>query len=139
ESLSLDLGEVVPSVAGPRRPQDRVSLRGLRENFRAAFADGLVPASDRVSEASEESFPASDAPSHETQSRDPQGQEPTAVPTPVSAAPIELDYRPVEVEMDGNRFEIQSGSVLIAAITSCTNTSNPSVMVAAGLVAKRAV
>jgi aconitate hydratase len=52
ESLSLDLGEVVPSVAGPRRPQDRVALRDLRENFRSAFADGLVPSADRVSEAS---------------------------------------------------------------------------------------
>jgi aconitate hydratase len=140
ESLSLDLGEVVPSLAGPRRPQDRVSLRDLRENFRTAFADGLVPASDRVSEASEESFPASDAPSHETQHGDVEGAgEPVEAPPPTSAAPTELDYRPVEVEMDGRRFEIQSGSVLIAAITSCTNTSNPSVMVAAGLVAKRAV
>ncbi len=49
ESLGLDLGEVVPSVAGPRRPQDRVALRNLRENFRTAFADGLIPAPDRVS------------------------------------------------------------------------------------------
>jgi len=141
ESLSLNLGEVVPSVAGPRRPQDRVSLRDLRENFRAAFADGLVPASDRVSEASEESFPASDAPSHEAQPADADGMGEAATTTaPARAAPtVDLDYRPIEVEMDGNRFELRSGSVLIAAITSCTNTSNPSVMVAAGLVAKRAV
>jgi aconitate hydratase len=139
ESLSLDLGEVVPSVAGPRRPQDRVALRDLRENFRTAFADGLIPAPDRVSEASDESFPASDAPSHEAQPDDAEPiEEPTAAPS-AAAEPVELDYRPVEVEMDGKRFEIQSGSVLIAAITSCTNTSNPSVMVAAGLVAKRAV
>ena len=148
ESLSLDLGEVVPSVAGPRRPQDRVSLRDLRENFRTAFADGLVPASDRVSEASEESFPASDAPSHEPQTADAaQADAPAAPPAPAAeaaasaraAAPAELDYKPVTVEMDGESFEIRSGSVLIAAITSCTNTSNPNVMVAAGLVAKRAV
>src|SRR5579859_2105816 len=64
ESLSLDLGSVVPSVAGPRRPQDRVALRDLRDSFRAAFADGLVEVSDEVTESSEESFPASDAPSH---------------------------------------------------------------------------
>ena len=140
ESLGLDLGEVVPSVAGPRRPQDRVALRGLRENFRTAFADGLVPAPDRVSEASEESFPASDAPSHEAQSAQQDHADEVAATAPIpGAATVEMDFRPVEVEMKGNRFELRSGSVLIAAITSCTNTSNPSVMVAAGLVAKRAV
>ena len=142
ESLSLDLGEVVPSVAGPRRPQDRVALRDLRDNFRTAFADGLVPAPDRVSEASEESFPASDAPSHDARAGGLGDVHEPAIepaPAPVATAPMELDYKPVQVEMDGEQFELRSGSVLIAAITSCTNTSNPNVMVAAGLVAKRAV
>jgi aconitate hydratase len=142
ETLSLDLGEVVPSVAGPRRPQDRVALRDLRENFRTAFADGLIPVPDRVTEASEESFPASDAPSHEALAAAPDEADAAAAsPEPVvdAGAAMELDYKPVQVEMDGKSFEIRSGSVLIAAITSCTNTSNPSVMVAAGLVAKRAV
>jgi aconitate hydratase len=137
ESLSLDLGGVVPSVAGPRRPQDRVSLRDLRENFRAAFADGLVALHDAVTEASEESFPASDAPSHDAAAQ--RASEPAA-PARVETSPgTELDYRPVNVEMNGESFQLKSGSVLIAAITSCTNTSNPSVMVAAGMVAKRAL
>ena len=137
ESLSLDLGSVVPSVAGPRRPQDRVALRDLRDSFRAAFADGLVEVSDEVSESSEESFPASDAPSHSVSASAPE-----AAPAPTLARIVpasELDYRPVTVEMDGETFELRSGSVLIAAITSCTNTSNPSVMVAAGMVSQRAV
>jgi aconitate hydratase len=137
ESLTLDLGTVAPSVAGPRRPQDRVALTDLRDNFRTAFANGLVPATDAVTEASEESFPASDAPSYVAP---PVGDEHAEAPaTPAPGRSSELDYRPVSVEMDGQRFEIRSGSVLIAAITSCTNTSNPSVMVAAGLVAQRAV
>ncbi len=106
ESLSLDLGSVVPSVAGPRRPQDRVALTDLRPSFREAFAGGLEPVTRAV-----DSTPS--APEHE--------------------------YRPFEVEMDGERFALQSGSVVIAAITSCTNTSNPSVMVAAGLLARNAV
>ncbi|HLY36263.1 MAG TPA: aconitate hydratase AcnA [Candidatus Limnocylindria bacterium] len=137
ESLSLDLGSVVPSVAGPRRPQDRVALRDLRDSFRAAFADGLVEVSDEVTESSEESFPASDAPSHSVSASAPE-----AAPAPTLARIVpasELDYRPVTVEMDGETFELRSGSVLIAAITSCTNTSNPSVMVAAGMVSQRAV
>ena len=89
ESLALDLGTVVPSVAGPRRPQDRVSLPALPDNFRSVFADAMD--------------------------------------------------RSASVKLNGTTDALRSGSVLIAAITSCTNTSNPSVMVAAGLVAQRAV
>ena len=89
ESLALDLGTVEPSVAGPRRPQDRVSLPGLPDNFRSVFADAMD--------------------------------------------------RSASVKLNGTTDALRSGSVLIAAITSCTNTSNPSVMVAAGLVAQRAV
>ena len=140
ESLSLDLGSVEPSVAGPRRPQDRVALRDLRSSFRTAFADGLIPAPDAVSEASEESFPASDPPGFNKD----QPLEGALPPAPrqeasPSAPQPDLDYRAVEVDMDGDHFQLRSGSVLIAAITSCTNTSNPSVMVAAGMLAKRAV
>jgi aconitate hydratase A / 2-methylisocitrate dehydratase len=97
ESLALDLGEVEPSLAGPRRPQDRVRLGAVGQAFREAFAEGL--------EAN--------------------GQGP--------------HYRPVDVELEGERFGLATGAVAIAAITSCTNTSNPSVMVGAGLLAKKAV
>ena len=158
ESLSLDLGSVMPSVAGPRRPQDRVALGDLRENFRGIFATGLhthrdgtshehvVPAASGteglVDEASEESFPASDPPSY-TQRTGADGgpnaghAEPPTVPAHTNHT--DAHYRAVEVEQDGERFKLRSGSVVIAAITSCTNTSNPSVMVAAGLLARNAV
>ncbi len=136
ESLGLDLGTIVPSVAGPRRPQDRVALTDLRTSFRSAFATGLeaAPPSDAVTEASEESFPASDAPGYDAD--DSAGA--ADAETPASDA-VPADYRSVEVQMGDTRFGLRSGSVVIAAITSCTNTSNPSVMVAAGLLARKAV
>jgi aconitate hydratase len=157
ESLSLDLGSVVPSVAGPRRPQDRVPLTDLLENFRGTFAAGLhthddgsshehvsppAPAVTVVDEASDESFPASDPPSYTQRSDGDSGPDP-GQPAPLAPAPhtnhAQAHYRAVEVDLDGERVKLRSGSVLIAAITSCTNTSNPSVMVAAGLLARNAV
>jgi aconitate hydratase len=155
ESLSLDLSTVVPSLAGPKRPQDRVPLSELRDSFRAAFPDGLhthvdgtthehavadaTAARGTVDEASDESFPASDAPSY---TRDP-GAERHVQPAPPrhepQPLPADAHYKAAEVRLDGQRHKIRTGSVVIAAITSCTNTSNPSVMVAAGLLARNAV
>ena len=135
ESLGLDLASVEPSVAGPRRPQDRVPLTDLQRSFREAFADGLKN-HRLVDEASAESFPASDPPSFNASA--PADDRRMARPEAQADHPP-VEYQPVDVEMDGERFTLRSGSVVIAAITSCTNTSNPSVMVAAGLVARNAV
>jgi len=138
ESLSLDLATVQPSLAGPKRPQDRVALSDMRTAFRSAFPNGLEadPAMGIVEEASDESFPASDPPSYiRDEHPHPAAPEPRAHE---HAARTEA-YQPVAVESDGASFELSSGSVVIAAITSCTNTSNPSVMVAAGLLARNAV
>jgi aconitate hydratase A / 2-methylisocitrate dehydratase len=120
ESLELDLSQVVPSLAGPKRPQDRVALTDARESYRKALG-GYVQETDSHDDAEKNSFPASDPPSN--------GQ-----PRPVaggSAATVTLE--------DGTDVELDHGHVVIAAITSCTNTSNPSVMIGAGILARNAV
>ncbi|WP_255955034.1 aconitate hydratase AcnA [Streptomyces odontomachi] len=114
EKLELDLATVVPSIAGPKRPQDRIVLATAAQQF-AQDVKNYV-ANDE--EAGKESFPASDAPATTN-------GVPTR-PTPVTAP-------------DGTTYELDHGAVTVAAITSCTNTSNPYVMVAAALVAKKAV
>jgi aconitate hydratase len=101
--LELDLGSVTPSVAGPKRPQDRIELPKLKETFQAAFSRPITE--------SGYGKPAE-----------------------------ELDQVKVEVSLNGQgKAQVGHGSVLIASITSCTNTSNPTVMLAAGLLAKKAV
>jgi len=132
ETLELDLGSVVPSLAGPKRPQDRISLTDSKEAFRAAVVDHAGPAVSPVDEAEMESFPASDPPavSHGAPSGEP------ATPGHADGRPA----RPTPITMaDGTNAIIDHGAVVIAAITSCTNTSNPSVMIGAGLLAKKAV
>jgi aconitate hydratase len=135
ERLELDLSTVVPSLAGPKRPQDRVEVSGAKEAFRGALADyvdGDEQQEVGYDEAVAESFPASDAPSHS------QGN---GVPVKPSAAPKDggRPSSPVTVTIDGKEAVVDHGVVAIAAITSCTNTSNPSVMIAAALLAKNAV
>ncbi|WP_411118955.1 aconitate hydratase AcnA [Streptomyces sp. 058-1L] len=114
EKLELDLSTVVPSIAGPKRPQDRIVLANAKEQF-ARDVRNYVSDDE---EAGKESFPASDSPA----SSNGVPSKPTTVTAP-----------------DGSTYEIDHGAVTVAAITSCTNTSNPYVMVAAALVAKKAV
>lgn len=115
EKLELDLSTVVPSIAGPKRPQDRIVLANAAQQF----SQDVLNYVDSVDESGKESFPASDAP---------------------AVAPNGAPSNPVTVTApDGSTYEIDHGAVTVAAITSCTNTSNPYVMVAAALVAKKAV
>jgi aconitate hydratase len=135
EYLELDLGTVVPSIAGPKRPQDRVLVAHAKQGFREALRD-YVAAEELTGydESVDESFPASDSPSHSgSDSSEPHeyGEEPADIARPNKQVSVTLS--------DGTSFELDHGAVTIAAITSCTNTSNPSVMIGAALVAKKAV
>jgi len=139
EYLELDLATIVPSIAGPKRPQDRIELASAAAAFAQAVRD-FVDADEHdpesaLDEGLEESFPASDpvavdmdepAPAlpHHSAVVSPQGR-------PSRPTPVTLD--------DGTSFVLDHGAVVIAAITSCTNTSNPSVMLGAALLAKKAV
>jgi aconitate hydratase len=117
EELTLDLSTVVPSIAGPRRPQDRVALADAKNAFRDALRSYVH--SPGLDNGLTGTFPASD---------------------PVAAGSGGRPSEPVQVTLeDGTGTAVDHGSVVIAAITSCTNTSNPSVMVGAALLAKKAV
>jgi aconitate hydratase len=143
--LELDLATVDPSVAGPRRPQDRVPLTMLRENFRSNFppskdgepAGPVAAARGVVEEGSLESFPASDPPSFMAAAET--NHEPAPAEAVANRAPETSPYATFGLEVRGAPTTIRTGSVAIAAITSCTNTSNPTVMVGAGLLARNAV
>ena len=145
EYLELDLSTVVPSIAGPKRPQDRVILANsvpvFREALRAYVDDDETDSDgDRgADEGSIESFPASDSPSSNP---DPTATHADEVPAHTHGAAPKTAGRPskpTKVVMDGQEFEIDHGHVAVAAITSCTNTSNPQVMIGAALLAKKAV
>ncbi|HWF71821.1 MAG TPA: aconitate hydratase AcnA [Solirubrobacteraceae bacterium] len=134
DTIELDLSDVVPSIAGPTRPQDRVSLTDAKTAFREAL-EGYLPEQTEEDEAIEESFPASDPVS--THHANGAGHEPERVS---SAQVAERMAVTASVTLaDGTETELHHGHVVIAAITSCTNTSNPSVMVGAGLLARNAV
>jgi len=143
EYLELDLSTVVASIAGPKRPQDRISLTEAKESFRGTLKDYVVDVENGhavADEAGKESFPASDAPAYQ-----PNGQsaaEHAADVPHVSIPPLGASRTGNRVPItlaDGTVTEMDHGHVAIAAITSCTNTSNPSVMVAAAILAKNAV
>src|SRR6185436_12075799 len=133
ETLELDLASIEPSLAGPKRPQDRVPLTSAKTAFRAALADFTNGDSvrDSIDEAVDETFPASD-PAAATDHVFPVLSAATGAHGRVSTP------TPVTLE-NGEQVVLDHGAVAIAAITSCTNTSNPSVMIGAALVAKKAV
>ncbi|HEY5318308.1 MAG TPA: aconitate hydratase [Solirubrobacteraceae bacterium] len=134
DTIELNLAEVVPSIAGPKRPQDRVSLTDAKAAFREALG-GYLPDESEEDEAIEDSFPASDpVASHRPNGA---GHEPGAVSS-AQVAERKRATTPVTLA-DGTETALHHGHVVIAAITSCTNTSNPSVMVGAGLLARNAV
>lgn len=118
DALELDLGTVEPSMAGPRRPQDRVSLSSVKPSFRKELAAMLADENPDLSDETVDQWV------------DGNGHAPGELGTLTKTAPV---------DMDGSSFDLGHGSVVIAAITSCTNTSNPAVLAAAGVLAKKAV
>ncbi|WP_026530496.1 aconitate hydratase [Haematomicrobium sanguinis] len=142
EYLELDLSTVVPSIAGPKRPQDRIELTDSREQFRKDLHNYVTIGHDTLDQAVEDSMIASDpigaAP----------GEEGAFLPDdnevrPMDSAAKGNDGRPSNpvtvTDTEGRTFELDHGAVTIASITSCTNTSNPSVMLAAAVLARNAV
>jgi aconitate hydratase len=139
--LDLDLGDVVPSIAGPKRPQDRVPLADAKEAFLEAMEEFDPEAASQmgngIDEANDESFPASDPPAED---HDDERGRPRPAVSGATALAARGSEDAIEVTLgDGTTVELDHGRVVIAAITSCTNTSNPSVMVGAGLLARNAV
>jgi hypothetical protein len=126
DSLELELGTVEPSLAGPRRPQDRIPLRESKPTFQAQLDETLAKIGTPSAKA--ELFNATKV-----------SAEPQLSPAVVATAVEEQEPEGVEVEYNGARFTLRHGAVVLAAITSCTNTSNPSVMLGAGLLARNAV
>ncbi len=138
-TIELDLADVVPSIAGPKRPQDRVPLTAAQASFREALG-GYVQSYDERDEASAESFPSSDPPANGNDATRVNDGGPSYVDEEVhSAVALKAADAASTTLADGRSFTLDHGHVVIAAITSCTNTSNPSVMVGAGILARNAV
>jgi aconitate hydratase len=141
EYLELDLSTVVPSIAGPKRPQDRIPLSLAKKQFHVDLRNYAQHTEDEATSLvdleSIMSFPASDPPSHEP------GEEGNGVGRPRTVSELKAGVtrvtKPVQVTIDGQEVTLDHGHVAIASITSCTNTSNPSVMMGAALLAKNAV
>ncbi len=120
DTLELDLGQVEPSIAGPRRPQDRISLSDSKRNWRQSVTE-MVATGDGVDREKIAAWVS-------------EGGNPDPGETGYGSL-----FQTASCEYQGNEVELRHGSVVIAAITSCTNTSNPEVMLGAGLLAKNAV
>ncbi|WP_068253019.1 aconitate hydratase [Janibacter corallicola] len=139
ERMELDLSTVVPSIAGPKRPQDRISVTDAKTQFRADLKNYVVNGhgieKSAVDDELRDTFPASDAPSHDAH----EASQEAGRPEHSKPYAGERASDPVAASLDGEQVEIDHGHVVIASITSCTNTSNPSVMMAAAMLAKNAV
>lgn len=139
ERLELDLSSVVPSIAGPKRPQDRISLTDAKSQFRKDLRNYVVDGNgiDKSAVDAElaDTFPASDSPSHDAHEESQEAGRPSHSGGEANG----LASNAVQVSIDGHEVSIDHGHVAIASITSCTNTSNPSVMMAAAMLAKNAV
>jgi aconitate hydratase A / 2-methylisocitrate dehydratase len=140
--LELDLSDVEPSIAGPRRPQDRIPLAQAKtafcEEMRTFDPDAAEDLDDIHDETVAESFPASDPPAMDPGAAT-AAERPSPPPGTGLAEPRKFTRDVVRVELeDGTEFDLDHGRVVIAAITSCTNTSNPTVMIGAGLLARNA-
>jgi aconitate hydratase len=134
EYIELDLSTVVPSIAGPKRPQDRIELTNAQTAFETVLGEYTSTEHSGVDAAVEGTFPASDpvgfTPDDEESAHRIDHRHRSQAPRAAS--------NPIDVTVDGKEFTLDHGAVTIAAITSCTNTSNPSVMLAAGLLARNA-
>ena len=131
EYLELDLSTVVPSIAGPRRPQDRIELSNAQAQFAHDLNDYADHTLDLVDVVGEASFPASD-PGKLTPEKQEDDLERVTHTSKRASKTVDV------TGADGETYQLDHGHVAIAAITSCTNTSNPSVMLAAGLLARKA-
>jgi aconitate hydratase len=142
EYLELDLSTVVPSISGPKRPQDRIALTEAKAQFHEDVKNYATHVDDDASgntadDQSAQSFPASDAPAYMPEHSHTKNEEPREhhayedSERPTKLVPVTMP--------DGREFELDHGAVSIASITSCTNTSNPSVMMAAAVLARNAV
>jgi len=134
EYIELDLSTVVPSIAGPKRPQDRIELTNAQKAFESVLGEYTTTDHSGVDAAVEGTFPASDpvgfTPDDEESAHRVDHRHRSQAPRAAS--------NPIDVTVNGKEFTLDHGAVTIAAITSCTNTSNPSVMLAAGLLARNA-
>ncbi|GAA5162310.1 aconitate hydratase [Ornithinimicrobium tianjinense] len=139
EYLELDLSTVVPSIAGPKRPQDRIELTAAKKQFRADLknyvVDGHGIEKSAVDQELAQTFPASDAPSHDAHEESQEAGRPERSPL-LNGDRVSS---PTPATIGDAQVQIDHGHVAIASITSCTNTSNPSVMMAAAMLAKNAV
>ena len=136
EYIELDLSTVVPSIAGPKRPQDRVELSRAKDQFEIDLNDYAGVTRSQIDAAIEGTFPASDpigfTPQDESSAHAPAQNHHSSHAPSTASTPTRVTLE------DGTGFTLDHGAVAIAAITSCTNTSNPSVMLAAGLLARNA-